>query len=262
MKRKCSIILAVLLTALSSAGCQTSDNSSSAETPVSVSESAETIPAEASAEQSTSSAQGGPPQAELNLDAQFDESKLLNYVDMPSCSVDAEAQESDFAGFWVADVMTKDNIAYDKICGIPVSATGHLVIESGSGKFINIRPVVVSNSPQAEQNQSAEAEETELPLTYVFENGVLNASVTISVGSAGNRQGVPDAMQGIGAETSAVQGQPMKQMTLQMTDDGRILVQSADASGAVTSAYYRKTDSFEEFDWSAVQFDFESVYGG
>ena len=211
--------------------------------------------------------QGGPPQQQLNLDAQFDESKFLHYVDMPTCVPDAEAKEADFAGLWVVDVMAKNDVAYDAICGIPVFATGHLEIEAhnpafdemGSGKFINIKPVVVadtSNLPaqaQAQAAQSSEAEETELPLTYTFENGVLNASVTIPVGP-------PKSVQAATGAAPGIQGPPPKQMVLQMTDDDRILVQSFGADGTVTSAYYKKVDAFEPFDWASVQFDFESVY--
>ena len=226
--------------------------------------------------------QGGPPQQDLNLDAEYDESKFLTYVDMPECKPDAGVKESDFAGYWVCDVMAKGNTAYNAICGYPVSATGHLAIdmhnaafdENGTGKFINIKPIVVSNEPQGgppqggppqaaaaaqEPSEPAVATETELPMVYTFENGTLKASVTIPVGPPKNKN-TPDAMQGIGGTASPLQGPPPKQMVLQMTDDGRILIQTPNADGTMTSAYYKKVDQFEDFDWGSVQFDFESIY--
>lgn len=211
----------------------------------------------------------GAPQLTLDLDAEYDESKFLNYVDVPSCKPVSNADEDDFTGMWEADVIVKGDTAYDTICGIPLSATGHLVIsENGSGEFINIQPVTVNGKQQggppqnttAEQPQ-AEAAETELPLTWAFENGSLNVSVTIPVGPPEDRQ-APDALKTAGESAPDVKGPPPKQMTLQMTDDGRILTVSADSDGTMTSAYYRKVDSFEAFDWSTVRFDFDSVCSG
>ena len=92
-------------------------------------------------------------------------------------------------------------------------------------------------------------------MTYTFENGALNALVTIPVGPPKSVQAANGA-----SEAAKVQGPPPKQMLLQMTDDGRILVQSTEPDGTVTSAYYKKVDSFKKFDWSSVHFDFDSAY--
>lgn len=109
------------------------------------------------------------------------------------------------------------------------------------------------------QQKTSEATETELQMTYTYENGVLNVSVTIPVGPPKSEQN-PDTEKNAGS--AAVNNSPHKQMVLQMTDDGRILIQSPDADGTMTSAYYRKTDSFENFDWSSVHFDFDSLNAG
>ena len=258
MNKKISIGVAALMIAISAYGCSDSKKNSV---------STKDIPAVTEAAENTTEnnvpPQEGPPEVEFDLDAEYDESKYLHYVDMPECTPTAAA-EADFIGLWQADVMAKDNIAYDSICGVPVSATGHLVIaEEGSGNFVNIDPVVISDGPQGGAPQAADAagqsgsraDETELPMTYTFENGALNAAVTIPVGP-------PKSVQAAGgaSEAAAVQGPPPKQMLLQMTDDGRILVQSAEEDGTITSAYYKKVDSFEEFDWSSVHFDFASAY--
>ena len=267
MNKKISIGVAALMIAISAYGCSDSKKNS---VPT------KDIPAVTEAAENTTennaSPQEVPTEVEFDLDAEYDESKYLHYVDMPDCTP-TTADEEDFRGLWEADVMTKDNIAYDSICGVPIYATGHLVIdEEGSGKFINIDPAVISSEPQggapnaavqggapqaaAQTGQSgSEADETELPMTYTFENGALNASVTIPTGP-------PKSVQAAGgaSEASAVQGPPPIQMLLQMTDDGRILVSSAEADGTVTSAYYKKVDSFKEFDWSSVHFDFDAAY--
>lgn len=290
MKRNICIGLAALLLTMCFAGCQNSeDKDSTKATEPSAAETTETAAettavteaAESTAETTApdgekpdgqpegGAPQGGPPQIELDLEAEYDESKYLNYVDKPKCKPDDAAKEADFKGLWVVDVMAKGDTAYDTICGVPVSATGHLEIdEGGAGKFINIQPVVVSSGQQggapqsagAEQSTEAEATETELPMTYTYENGVLNASVTIPVGPPKSAQ-TQDAMKGLEENASTVQGgPPPKQMILQMTDDGRILVESPEEDGTMTSAYYKKVDAFEKFDWSSVNFDFEATY--
>ncbi|WP_044973354.1 hypothetical protein [Ruminococcus sp. HUN007] len=286
MKKRICIALAAFMITICAAGCQNSRNIDvtkevdSCEAGVT-----EIVPDTTAANAVTEKVSevgqnGGPPEIKLDLDAKYDESKYLNYVDMPVCKPDANVSESDFKGLWVADVMAKDDTAYDSVCGIPLSATGHLEIGGdGSGKFINITPVVESNEQQggspagkaqggppagnsqggeaAEgQQKTSEATETELQMTYTFENGVLNASVTIPVGPPKGEQN-PDTEKNAGS--AAVNNYPHKQMVLQMTDDGRILIQSPDADGTMTSAYYRKTDSFENFDWSSVHFDFDSL---
>ncbi|HOC34793.1 MAG TPA: hypothetical protein PLH98_06650 [Ruminococcus flavefaciens] len=258
MKKKLCVGVAALLITISSYGCSDSKKN---DVPT------KDIPAVTEAAESTTEnnipPQEDPPEVKFDLDAEYDESKYLHYVDMPECTPTAAA-EANFIGLWQADVMAKDNIAYDSICGIPVSATGHLVIaEEGSGNFVNIDPVVISDESQGGAPQTADAagqsgskaDETELPMTYTFENGALNAAVSIPVGPPKNEQAA-----GVASEAAAVQGPPPKQMLLQMTDDGRILVQSADEDGTITSAYYKKVDSFEEFDWSSVNFDFASAY--
>ena len=287
MKKRICTALAAFLITICSAGCQNSRNIEITKETDSyeagVTEIADdTVTANDNTEKITEGRpNGGPPEVKLDLDAKYDESKYLNYVDMPACKPDANASETDFTGLWVADVMAKDGTAYDSVCGIPLSATGHLEISGdGSGKFINITPVVTSGEQQggspagktqggppsendqgggaAEgQQKASEATETELQMTYTFENGALNASVIIPVGPSKDKQN-PDAEKDAG-ETVEVNNYPQKQMVLQMTDDGRILIQSPDADGTMTSAYYRKTDSFENFDWSSVHFDFDSL---
>lgn len=267
MKKRICIGLAALLITICAYGCSDiKENDVPVKNVPPVTEAVETIT------ENNAPQQGGPPQVEFDLNAEYDESKYLHYVDMPACKPTA-ADLEEFKGLWEADVMAKDDIAYDSICGVPVSATGHLVIdEEGTGKFINIDPVVVGSesqsgapdaagqggSPQsadAAGQDSSEADETELPVTYIYENGALNALVTIPVGPPKSVQEANGA-----SEATTVQGPPPKQMLLQMTDDGRILVQSTESDGTVTSAYYKKVDSFRKFDWSSVHFDFDSAY--
>ena len=267
MKKRICIGLAALLITICAYGCSdTKEKDVPTKNVPPVTEAVENIT------ENNGPQQGGPPQVEFDLNAEYDESKYLHYVDMPACKPTA-ADAEEFRGLWEADVMAKDDIAYDSICGVPVSATGHLAIDAeGTGKFINIDPVVISSESQggapeaavqggppqsadASDQGSSEADETELPMTYTFENGALNALVTIPVGPPKSVQAANGA-----SEAAKVQGPPPKQMLLQMTDDGRIMVQSTEPDGTVTSAYYKKVDSFKKFDWSSVHFDFDSAY--
>lgn len=214
--------------------------------------------------------QGGPPQQTLNLDVEFDESKFLTYVDMPEANIVADAAEADFEGNWVCEVMAQDDVAYSAICAVPLYATDKLVITGdeakdaeGSGTFLSVSPVLVGATTQggppaaAQQAQTSEdVVETVKQYTYVYTyaDGKINASVTIPVG--------PPASVQSGAETPAVtiQGPPPKNVEVYMLDNGKLLVKSVDATGIVTSAFYKKVDQFEKFDWSSVNFDFASVY--
>ena len=74
-----------------------------------------------------------------------------------------------------------------------------------------------------------EPETTETPFTWTFSDNSLKADVS------------------------------GKNITMQATDDNRIVIISKDMDGNDVFAYYQKVDSFTEFDFSSVEFDFDAV---
>ena len=231
MMKRFAILLSAFMLAVTCAACnkgsadtETSSVEKSTEASENVTESeneTEELSSESPAEQGKGQ-QGGQPIKEMEMNEAFLED-LLTKAEEPDSTVKTDAKEEDFIGLWECTVMMKDGLCYSGMFHIPLYATDHMEINADkSGSRISIKA-------------AEEPVTTELPFTWNFADGTLKADVTVH-----EEITVPAA--------------------IQMTDDGSLLIQSTDEEGNQVSAYYRHVDSYTEFDFTTVEFDYDVLF--
>ena len=238
-------------------------------------------------------AQGGPPEQpiqEIEMSPEYAE-KCLNKVSIPEYTIKGDATSADFAGNWECGVMVKGEfLAYDMIFGVPLHATDHLVIaEDGTGVVQLVKDSTTTNEtpftytvedgkliatvqvrtgPPAGKGGSAQSAEAANgapanasaggPPAGVSAGGP-PAGATNESGASGATQGGPPAGAGQSDAGNTQGGPPPLTVTMQMTEDGKLLIAGEDADGDASTALYDKVESFTEFDFNSVDFDYSGL---
>jgi len=162
----------------------------------------------------------------------FSDEDFVHQVDVPEFDVDNSVTREDFNGKWECAIMAEDDIAYDEIMSIPLYAILRAEITADEDIFHMITPEGAYGSEEEEEDKAP----------FVFENGRLVISEPVDDDD--------DEYSDEDGEEEIVYAYINKDGMLVMTDDEQ-----------TDLIYFKRVDSFTEYDWSDYEKKLEDFYG-
>lgn len=172
---------------------------------------------------------------ELTMDPAFDEimQGMLHSIAVPEFQMNDAAVRADFNGKWECDVISDGESAYDSMFGIPVGVMMHLEITADKDEIAMISVDAPDDGEQAEEENETAA--------FVYEAGRL----TITTPPEDDKEGeIPGAYDTV--------------TYIVLNSDGRLVMYNKDEADG--KYYFRRVDSYTEFDWSTYQNPFSSMF--
>ena len=205
-----------------SANNEQSDSNSDKETEKDSSESDKTDDSDKTDKNGSFEGMSEQPIKEIQMDDAY-LAKILDLTDKPTCGVDGSAAEDKFVGLWECDVAVNGDTAYSGIFGVPLYASDRIEIKSDKTGSI------VSTTGGKDGYVS-----TAKDFTWSVADGTLTADIK---GETGN----------------------VYSAAMHMSDDGRLMLISKSREGSDVFAYYKNVESFTDFDFGSVHFDYTSL---